>query len=310
MAKRAQAFRIILGVIAGCVISFSTSSAEKTGGAAWVFKIEGTVHCRPQAGKELQILKEGVWLQDGAFVKVGQDATASLLMKDSSMVVVHADEAYTVGRTGSNPKTEVASFWANLANLFSGTGGDTSRTASVRSIDKEAIRLLPKSGCLLDTTPILRWHDLRASVPANACYSVSITDASGKSVWLDDKVNGYFVKLPTDKPVLRPGMSYTWKVSVEKSSPPCAVSGSFRVLSEVESDSEQKRAQEQTAHLNNQMMDVSGRHVMLAMYYLNRGLTLEAFQQLEAACAASPESKACRQMRDALCGGSQFTPSQ
>ncbi len=248
-----------------------------------VLMVKGTVSIN--AGGVEKQAKIGLRLKEGDIIK-GIDGSASILLDDGRVKVVHKGEIYTLNAgTSSSTKSPV---YARLMETIRETAHQ-GRSPTIKGMvrgERDIVPLYPHNSFLPPGRIQFQWipfkdiEDIRivikSPMPAYK-YSFSVSSGTTKA------------ELPDDAPPLNPNIRYYWKIkAVSKtdmepfSSPLCW----FGVLS----DDKYKEVQDEMEKIDSMAeLDSDTRNILKANVLISYGLYHTAVDILSQALSASPQ---------------------
>lgn len=199
----------------------------------------------------------GVTVQRGDIIRPGEGQTVTILCADLELLTL----AYLSG---------IPCLVREPSLLYRGTDIQTTRgeTTQIPYI------LHPRRTTILDTRPLLSWHDTGAS-----SYTVAIYQ-SGQSVWQQSGVQGTKLRYPDDAPALQPGAVYLLSVVDEDSGHGSIEEPTKGLGFQVLAEEERAIVSMQRERILTLPLEDSAHDFVLAVYYAGQGLRGDALTLL------------------------------
>lgn len=268
------------------LFSGSLSSAE----SGVVLMVKGSVSVK-SGGVETQA-KTGLRLKEGDLIK-GMDGTASILLDDGRVKVIHKGESYVL-QSGGESSTK-SPLYARLMETIRETahqGRGPTIKGMVRG-ERDVIPIFPHNSFLPPGKIEFRWvpiegmEDIKIVIKAPMpAYKFSFSVVSGTSL----------AELPDDAPPLNPNIRYYWKVKgISKtdmdpySSPLCW----FGILS----DDKYKEVKDEMEKIDTMSeLDRDTKSILKANILISYGLYHSAVDLLSRSMDTSPQVSGIREV--------------
>jgi hypothetical protein len=163
---------------------------------------------------------------------------------------------------------------------------------AVRSVDGESVILLSyRNTSTLDTHPVFSW---KTSAPSSKTVLI-LSTADGDEVWKEN-TSGQSAAYPADKEPLKPGGEYTVEIRSDMGGETADDFSTFNLLDEKEADEVRSVAQaikDQYPSAD----DTEVRHLLLAQYFKQKQLYMDAANELKSLIAIDPnDSSSLREL--------------
>ncbi len=287
---------VILGlVLVFAIAGLACESARASDTAAMIIKVTGNV--KVQRGAKQKAIKSKFPLKMGDKVLVADGSSALILFSNGKKITATTDLEINEAAMKIEGKEVSAVAGASSMLMKSVAGGDKNADlkakggvgGAVRAAAKTEVQLLSYlNTSTLNTRPVFAWEP---SAKADSS-KVTLMDEDGEELW-SGKTADKLIAYPDDMDPLEPGMEYTYEVKSVIDGDEIEAASTFYILDEDEA-AEVKKAVDAIKKQYAKDDDVIIQHMLLAQYYKEKELYMDAIDELKSLVALDEYDVASR----------------